>query len=379
MNEENIYHLADIISKFLKAEAAPEEAREVERWRDASPEHARLLQRFSSRAFLERRRVDELSRDTAGAFRRFISRQRVRRARRHAMAMVGTAAAVLLVVGLLVSRRETLPSAEILALSAGESRALLTLGDGQRVALGNGRDAPLLAEHGIAQDTARGFIAYSDGEEGEIAWHRVETPRKGEYHVVLADSTRVWLNAESALRFPTRFAGKERRVALEGEAYFEVSPDARQPFVVEANGTETRVLGTTFNARAYVDEGKVVMTLLEGSVQFSLGDARLVLRPNEQGTADLVTREVGKQTVETRLYTGWKEGRFIFEGQTLEEIMKTLHRWYDVNIYFKNDAARRSTFNGNLERYNNFNRIVELLEMTGAARFTIESNNIYIE
>jgi ferric-dicitrate binding protein FerR (iron transport regulator) len=379
MNEENIYHLAEVIVRYLKNRATPRELQELDDWKNASPDHALLLQKFSDRAFLEQRRIAEILCDHKAAYRQFAARQRRYRLRRKiAYTLAGTAAAILLAAGIFFTRERPAPLPPRL-LAAGESRALLTLGDGQQIHLGNGQQTPLLQENGITQDTTGNHIAYQpEANKHATVEHRIDVPRKGEYNVILSDSTRVWLNSESHLWFPSRFTGDERRVRLEGEAYFEVRADARHPFIIEANNTTVRVLGTSFNVRAYPDETRIVTTLQTGSVRLSLGERQLVLHPDEQGLVDLATREMKKRPVEARLYTSWKEGRFIFEGESLEEIMNTLRRWYDVNIFFDNEAARKATFNGNIERYEDFYKIIELLEMTGTARFTVEENNIHI-
>jgi ferric-dicitrate binding protein FerR (iron transport regulator) len=381
MNEEEIYHLARIIADHLKGRATPADIQVLEAWTNASPEHARLLRKFSSRAFLEQRHAAGQAWDDEKAYRLFLERKRRHLRRRGILrALAGMAAAVALLAGVILARQEMAPPPVI---AAGESRATLTLGDGRQLLLGDRhRHDPLLRASGIEQDTTGGAITYpaaSTGGGDDERDHRLEVPRRGEYRVILSDSTRVWLNSESRLVFPPRFAPGERRVYLEGEAYFEVREDAGSPFVVEVNRSTVRVLGTSFNVRGYPDEPRVVATLASGSVQLSAGGGpALVLLPGEQGSADPVTRAVEKRAVDARHYTSWRYGRFIFEGETLEEIMNTLRRWYDVRVFFRDEQVKRATFNGNLERYGDFNKILELLEMTGIARFEIQANDIYI-
>ncbi len=165
---------------------------------------------------------------------------------------------------------------------------------------------------------------------------------------------------------------------LEGEAYFEVSENKDMPFIVDMSKAAVKVLGTSFNARAYPDESCIYATLAEGRILLDAGGQNLVLQPQEQGVLELVSGKMTCKKVDVTLYSGWKDGRFIFQEQTLENMMNTLSRWYDIQIFFESEAVRRMTFSGNLKRYDSFNKIIELLEMTGMAHFKINGKTILI-
>ncbi len=383
MNEDAIYKLSRIIARYLKGEAVSEELEILSAWLEASPEHANLLHYFSQHQFMESHRISEILCDKERAYLQFIRRkqQYLLRRRRLRIGLTGAAAALLLFGSFLfLWDRNSEPVAPVASIPPGESRAVLTLVDGRKVILGRNRPDSLLKENGIETDSMATYLAYSsdDVPEKEITYHQLDIPRKGEYQVILSDSTRVWLNSESRLRYPVVFRGKERRVWLEGEAYFEVKENKSSPFIVTMKNTSVKVLGTSFNIRAYVDEGAFMTTLVEGKVQLSHEGVELLLSPSEQGVVDLNTNLLRKQFVDVGLYTSWKEGRFVFENQTLEEIMNTLQRWYDVKVFFESEKVKKATFIGNLERYSDFNKITEMLEMTGVAHFSIGGNNIYI-
>ena len=209
-------------------------------------------------------------------------------------------------------------------------------------------------------------------------YNQLDIPRKGEYRLVLADGTRVWLNSESSLKYPVAFQGNERKVYLEGEAYFEVSKDEHKPFTVVTGESSIRVLGTSFNVRAYADEAQLCATLVEGKVRLSHAQQSLILSPDEQGVVTLASGKLEKRKVDASLYTVWKDGRFVFENQTLEEIMNTLSRWYDVKVFYTNEQVKQAMFNGNLKRYDDFDQIVKMLELTGVAHFKINGETIII-
>jgi ferric-dicitrate binding protein FerR (iron transport regulator) len=195
---------------------------------------------------------------------------------------------------------------------------------------------------------------------------------------MLPDGTTVYLNAESELRFPATFGESGRRVSLSGEAYFEVSRDASRPFRVELSGSVVEVLGTSFNVRAYADEGETRATLVEGSVRFSSGERGVVLRPGEQGVLDRLDR-LDKREVDVELYASWKDGYFAFDRARLEEVMGAIARWYKIDVVFDEPSLREISFSGVVRRYEDFNKIVEMLEMTGDTRFVIEKSTVKIQ
>lgn len=146
---------------------------------------------------------------------------------------------------------------------------------------------------------------------------------------------------------------------------------------MDVKNSTVRVLGTSFDVRAYADENEVLTTLVQGSVRFSAGNKSVILKPGEQAVLDKSGR-VENRKVDTYLYTAWKDGVFAFKKQRLEEIMKVVARWYDVNVFWENASQKEVTFTGKMKRYDDFSKVVEILEMTGNTEFVVKENNIFI-
>lgn len=263
----------------------------------------------------------------------------------------------------------------------GNKKVQLLLNDGRVVEVQKiGRDSVLMEKGvGILLDTSRRIVytARQDGDR-ELVYNTLRVPRCCEYHLVLADGTQVWLNSESELRFPADFVGKERRVFLKGEAYFQVARDVLKPFRVEAGEMQVEALGTGFDVNAYQDDGKCITTLVEGSVcvSWEQGGKGRLLKPGEQ--AILQDRELSVVKVNTEDVTGWKEGRFVFSNMTLGEIGRQLERWYDVEINFQDAQVCAYRFTGVMKRYNSLSQLIGLIEETTNVKFQVTGRNIRI-
>ncbi|MDR1274127.1 MAG: DUF4974 domain-containing protein, partial [Odoribacteraceae bacterium] len=205
-------------------------------------------------------------------------------------------------------------------------------------------------------------------------------PPGGEYSLVLADGTRVHLNAATSLSFPSRFEGEGvREVCLHGEAYFEVAADPSRPFIVRAGGTTARVLGTAFNVNAYAARRVVVTTLVEGRLRVSGGGETREMRPGEQATYREEEGRLEVREVAAELYTSWKDGYYLFREATLEEIMTTLATWYDANVLYATDRVKATRFTGRLQRFEEIQYLLEKFEETGAIVVTINGNDITLD
>lgn len=174
------------------------------------------------------------------------------------------------------------------------------------------------------------------------------------------------------MKFPVKFVGKERRVILAGEAFFDVSLGSK-PFIVETALGEIRVHGTSFDVKAYPDED-MATTLVSGKVTYS-GSRQVEIKPGERLVAR-VSGELEKNIVNTKEYTGWKDGLYVFNRKSLEQIAKDLERWYDISIVFESDQSRELLFTGHLKRYDTINVFLELLRETGEVNYKIQGNEI---
>lgn len=201
-------------------------------------------------------------------------------------------------------------------------------------------------------------------------------PRGHDYHLTLADGTQVWLNAESRLEFPDRFTGNTREVRLKGEAYFEVKKDAKRPFIVHTDYLTTRVLGTSFNVRAYSARDAAV-TLVSGRVKVNAGEMAKTLSPGQQ--AAFSNSQLTVKDVDTYPITQWKEGFFYFDNQSLFSIMQELARWYNVNVSFDDTSKMNLRLHFVVERSKSLKEAISNLNALGVVHASIENNMVVIK
>lgn len=207
-------------------------------------------------------------------------------------------------------------------------------------------------------------------------YHKITIPRGGEYILRLADGTRVWLNSETELEYPVVFTKKQRQVFLKGEAYFEVAPDSLHPFIVKTEQQNLRVLGTSFAIRAYANESVILTTLETGKVNIHSKGQEVILTPGEQSCLKDGNLTVAK--VNTTLFTAWHKGIFIFQDQPLENILNTLARWYNIDIFYTNENLKDIHFTGELKRYDRIQDFLCKLEILEKVRFTIKGRTVTV-
>ena len=202
-------------------------------------------------------------------------------------------------------------------------------------------------------------------------------PKGGEFAIVLADGTKIWLNADTRLKYPTFFTGDKREVELEGEAYFEVQHDEKMPFIVKTSQSAIRVYGTTFNVKAYPDDSFQKTTLEEGSIGLLVSNKEFKLVPNEQAILN-TDNKVNIIKINARQQSVWRHGRFLFDNENLEDIMAQLARWYDVNIFFIGPKVRDLHFSGEIDRYENIEKVLHMIGLTTNISFSIKEKTITI-
>ncbi|MDP2338966.1 MAG: DUF4974 domain-containing protein [Bacteroidota bacterium] len=265
----------------------------------------------------------------------------------------------------------------------GSNKAILILADGTEHDLTSGDNSFIDADGTEIKNTGNQLEYISKNEQPDkIKYNTLKIPRGGEYFLILSDSTKIWLNSETTLRFPVQFAADVRSVELTGEAYFEVSKNEKKPFLVSSGSQLVTVLGTQFNVSSYAENQSIYTTLVEGKVEVSLSnnpEVKLMLKPSEQSILNTNNNQVQKRTVDINQYVAWKDGRFVFRDQMLEDIMKTLSKWYNVEVIFDRDELKNVRFTGNLERYADFNDILKKIERTNEVNFEIENLQITIK
>ncbi|HEV2478144.1 MAG TPA: FecR domain-containing protein [Puia sp.] len=272
-------------------------------------------------------------------------------------------------------------------LPPGGNRATLVLGDGSVVNLAAAQNGVIRKVAGTTINKHDGQLVYSvsrmaspSSSVGALAaapeMNTIQTPRGGQYRVVLPDGTEVWLNAASSLTYPTVFSGPERQVRLNGEAYFEVARKKDQPFVVAAGNMQVNVLGTHFNLMAYDDENTIKTTLLEGAVKVTKGDASYLLQPGQQASLDRSSGSFKLLAVNVDEVVAWKNGVFELGGETIEPVMREMARWYDVDVEYQGKTSEH--FRGTIPRSVDASEVFKMLELTGAVHFTIEGKKVIV-
>ncbi|WP_316748937.1 FecR family protein [Pedobacter gandavensis] len=292
------------------------------------------------------------------------------------------AATIIVVCGLftLLSKEDTNTINYAGDVQPGGNKAVLTLENGQKIQLSD-------AKSGIVVDASK--LTYNDGtviNNEQSKTFSISTPRGGTYQVRLPDGSVAWLNSASSLTYsaPLKGDGGSRRVKMTGEAYFEVAKDKEHPFVVSTDKQTVTVLGTHFNINSYTDEPSVKTTLLEGSVRVDLlsasggavkGKAK-VLKPGMQAVNTGTALDI--KEVDPGIAIAWKNGEFAFKNESLEDIMKNISRWYDVEVVFEDEAAKRKVFGGSISKFEKASKVLCMLELTGDVKFKISDGKIIV-
>ena len=377
-NETDIQHL--IISS-LEGTASEEELLVLQKWLEESEQHFLLFhayrQDWIQAGCVQRYQTEE-------AWKKVEHRLFHRMSVKHLFLwtrIAGYAALVVLMiaVGYVFMRRDQDKDQAYVVegnIEPGGKKAILVLGSDEKVVLGDEAEETLLAENTTVKKEGNTLV-YGEKHAKETAgeYNRLITPRGGEYAVVLADGTKVWLNAESELHYPVHFPEHEREVHLKGEAYFSVSKQAGKPFVVCVGDSRITVLGTEFNVRNYQDE-VVATTLVKGAVRIHDAGRECDLTPGQQAVIEADGIRV--REVDTDLYTAWKDGYFIYREKTLEDIMKELSRWYDFEIFYQNAAVKDLHFTGNIPRHATINEVLKFLERTHLVHFSVVGRTVIV-
>lgn len=331
----------------------------------------------------------ELKRRERYDYRRaFRDLQRGERRRRgiRVLATVCSAACVLAAICLLVfwrgdEHRQQVRLVADNSIQAIGMKAVLVKANGDELVLDN-RSLRLSEDNGTvlaADSSGLQYDAVDSPEENVQVYNTLTVPRGGVYQLTLADGTRVWMNSDSKLVYPVAFTGDTREVVLTGEAYFDVRKDSTKPFTVLTGLGKIKVLGTRFNVKCYPEEASIETTLVQGSVSFSNDAvAETKLSPGYQLKYDERGDVVGPRKVNVNYYVSWRDNQFAFQGETLENIMRVLARWYDVEVVFENEDLRQLEFSGNLDRYEDIGKFFKLFELGANVEFAIGNKVIRV-
>ncbi len=299
------------------------------------------------------------------------------------------AASIILLVGLFVGRtisgvRDIHEEQELAksVMQPGTSKAILMMADGKEVVLEQGQNLNILLNERVRVATSSQGIVYEEHGKGMVTeeYNKLTTPVGGEYSLVLSDGTKVFLNADSELKYPVEFSDGKRIVDLKGEAYFEVHKDSLRPFIVRMNGAEVTVLGTSFNVNTYGDDGQIYTTLVNGSVRVSSmkNKQEEILKPGMQSVMNVQSGLLTVRKVDVEPYVAWREGRFVFRAMTLDLIMRQLQRWYDFEVFYQNSELKDYEFRGVIKRDMDLDKVLSVIKATTNVDFEVKGKVITI-
>lgn len=406
MQEAAVNRIVHLLLQQQKSEITEQEQQELDTWANASEANRRFITRCLDRqqvaASLEQ--LDKI--DEEAAWRSFIEKNASESVPvvpgRQRKTWQWMAAAV--IIGTLITgaylffnqdNKKTTPEVAVIDkgenIQPGTNKATLTLSDGSKITLDEKQDGTLAKEGGAEVDKQGDALIYNPEDKNAkrpagnapVTYHTVSTPRGGSFAVTLPDKSKVWLNADASIRFPTAFVGPQRRVEITGEAYFEVAKNADQPFIVTTGGIEIKVLGTHFNIRNYSDDAAIKTTLLEGSVQVNNTEdnKKVVLKPTQQAAISSKSAESHKimvQTVDVESVVAWKNGYFDFKAAPLADILKEIKRWYsdidDIELKIPADEA----FTAPVPRNVPLSTMLKILESTDRVHFELKGKTLIV-
>ncbi len=413
-NYQEYFRQSGLIIKYLKGQLTDPEKEQLESWLNENEQNRTLFTKLTEEHFigheLEVFRLLEKDTDWEKILSEIKDQEKIQ------VSYIGYrwmryAAAVILMVGVGVGiysykHSFTNKPAEVadVKIVPGGNKAVLVLEDGKRITLDDADQGEIARQANmIITKTGDGQLVYDvsasaiPGKGGKMKqYNAVTTPRGGQYRIVLPDGSKVWLNAASSLRFPTKFDAHCRLVELKGEAYFEINPlknrvagkGKRVPFRVVSGEHMVEVLGTHFNVSSYEDERMITTTLLEGKVRVVRAEpgepprkqVGVMLKPGEQSVMSLrepeKIREISVRPVDTEETVAWKNGQFQFRDADLPTIMRQIARWYDVDVQFQGKLPD-TKFRGKISRDVPVAELLKILQTSGV-NFKTEGRKIII-
>lgn len=379
-----------LIYRYIAGTLTADERVELDRWLADSAENREFFSRVTDSADLhhwyELKRMVNSDRAAEEMMMRIARMDRPARWRRRLTAAACVAAIVAVAAGIIyrpsLLQLEEIPVAQTKALTAkdirhGMIKATLTNAEGKQICLS---DTTIHSATNLAM-SIQSKHKETDVVQAEVKEMCLEVPRGGEFKIMLEDSTVVWLNADTRLFYPETFAAGERRVKISGEAYFEVRNDPSRPFYVESEGQEVRVYGTRFNIRAYADDSATYTTLESGSIAITPGresSSEMFMRPGSQAILDRRDVSLEIKSVNSDIVTSWRNGYFVFENQTLLNIMRDLSRWYNFDFEIESEELENEIFMGSFPRDTDFPTAITILQNCGEIAFAVTGGKVIV-
>ncbi|MEZ2440944.1 FecR family protein [Chitinophaga sp. RCC_12] len=370
-------HLKDLIQRYLKGNASPEEVEALHEWYDSfdDSEVPLPVEPGEDRRMLEQRLLNRL--------KPVMQAPKVKKIPFWRYAAAAALLALVAVAGKIGwQHRYPSPQKNMMADNAtatdkppANQKAMLTLADGSTITLDDAANGALGKQGGAnIIKKEKGQLAYQANDASdEVVYNTLTVPRGGQFQLVLPDGTRVWLNSATSLRYPTSFQGAERKVILQGQAYFEIAANAAKPFKVQANEMEVLVLGTRFDMMAYPDEPTINATLVDGKIKVQ----DKILRPGQQAVLALSGHQLTVRDADVNKIMAWKNGLFVFNNMDLPTILREIARWYDVEIVYQSPPGKE-LYGGGISRNLNLSAVLRVLEENGTNHFKTDGNKVVV-
>ncbi|MCY1633425.1 FecR family protein [Marinifilum sp. D737] len=372
------------IVDYISGELNEEGRKSMETWINSSEENQKIYEKILKKSLFVLWSLKSNQIDTDKELKKFENRlnSRVRR-----IFWFTAAASIAIILGFSIPFlwNEYQENQELISMNQsiqpGKKGAQLILSTGKQVAIEDQSKRIKEKDGSFIHLDAKTGLEYSKGERssGKLIYNTLKTDRGNEFSMQLADGTRVWLNADSELRYPVQFTGNIRKVYLKGEAYFDVAHDEKKAFIVNSYNQEVKVYGTEFCINAY-KQREIKTVLVTGSVGLRANPTgeESKLKPGELGLADVKAGTIEIKKVNVRPYIAWKDGDFVFENESLENIMLRLERWYNVKVFYMNEECKDFRFSGDMKRYSNVRSLLYYIQETSNAKFEINKNTIVV-
>ena len=384
---KNPFECTKELLRYTRGELSKEEEKEIEQVLSEVKEMNTLVEELKDKNRIEHEMHVIAKFDTERALSKLKNRKQVKR--RGILSWIA-AASVVVIAGvsawILLSQEPDVDNLSVTEkFEPGKAIVTLEMASGLKYRLDTLSSVVRNNRVNVAFDNNDGVLkikeqdSLADGTTKEIGYNTINVPYGGTYTVELCDGTKVYLNSGTTLEFPSRFDGKVRRVILKGEAYFDVARNVSKPFVVEVDEMKVKVLGTSFNVKSYVDEPGVYTTLVEGSVAILRdGQPEKKIKPGEQAYYNKGVGTLSIAEVDVNEFTSWKDGLFYFKDIALEEILRIVSRWYDLEVFYMNQGAKSVIYSGKLPMYSSVEDVLRKFEISGDVRFELKGRTLTV-
>ncbi len=377
----NYIRISQLVNGYLAEKISPEEMAELSEWQKKYP----VINHWIEKKEQKKSEIEDtyqgfVLNDILSDWDKIKTRKKQNRTRKVKHAWMAAASLLILIsLGFWMLPHSPEKVTEIaqvqdLPVEPGKQQARLTLSDGSIIRLGQQKDL-VIEEGDLKMNVEDKELDYSNLSSNHVYLHKIEVPRGGTYFLNLADGTKVWMNSESEMEFPTSFNGEERVVSLNGEAYFEVAKDPLKPFLVKVNETIVEAVGTAFNINTHWKQGQVKTILTEGEIKVRNGKKVKFVHEGYASVSGGGAVNIEKADLEEAL--AWKDGYFYFNGKNLKEIMEEIARWYNVDLKFEMNVSK-DIYKGGIKRTESIESVCTMLEVLTGVDLEVKNRTLLV-